>query len=1120
MKLALHIIAKDENAELKRIIKDYGQYFDEIAIAYDFDKAIEGIEPSEKIKLHKYDFREFGHDRLNFDHKRNWLAERTESPYYFRMDTDDSIDHPELIADTFKQAVNDSVDVVYFRYIYAKDVDGNETAKHWRETIIRKDPTIYWKKWIHENILAEDEDRFNGAKIPFINIIHNIDEEHGKISHERNTEYLLAEFKRDGENTDPRTLSYIGRVLTGEGRCKEAVPFLEKLIQKSGWDDDRYFAWVNLAICWCNLGNHEMAIDCCDEALKINTTFPDAYIRKGGIYLTMGQYKKAVDWLMYGLVRPEPDTMFITEPYVYTVLAPAYACMAHIGAGNIEMALDLFERVRKTAPNCVFVKEHAAQMDMERECFEYMKALNIMVATTLRNSPEKMAELVLSVPKKFEKDERVAALRRLYLPPKDWGDKSVCFFCGSTPEEWAAPSILKGVGGSEEAVIYLSHEFQKLGWKVVVYNNCGEMAGDYGGIEYKQYFEFNAKDSWTVLVEWRLPFLKDFDINAKRFLWLHDVPRAGLLRGNEINRYNKVIVLSQYHKSLLKGIPDSKVYVSANGIHLSDFKDSLVARNPKRMIYTSSYDRGISNLLSVWSDVVKEVSDAELHLFYGWNIYKEMEKGGWRDPRERKIITRLMEQPGVFEHGRVGHKQLVKEFQKSGIWVYPCHFEEISCCVGDTPILMPRDHQKYPYGVPVKELVGKKNFPVYAYDHSSGKITLGNVLWVSKTKQNAELLKITLDDGTILRFTPNHQFMLRNGEYKEASNLVVGDSLMPCRERQEKKKNTILHNHKILFIEKDTVREDVYDMEVEKYHNFAAGGVFVHNCISAMKAQACGCVPVCTNYAALSETVKDGVIVEGKASETSVTMKLKDELIKLLKDPDRQEKLRQSVVKHKDSFDWAIIAKDWELSLFSPKRYDLKTVSDCKKVYTQKKEDVKFPNINTETGEFKIDKRIYYVTNKAASLGVKSVLDVGCGDGVTCYLLEQSGISADGVDIDAGCIAAVSEYAKKTGSKCSFFCSEASELKTDKKYDCALFMDVIEHTISPKEALTAVENCVVDGGYVIVTTPDKNGICGDRDDNPQHINLFDEEGLRALIGKDRIIELVHIGDILVAVYKK
>src|SRR5690554_5560091 len=41
------------------------------------------------------------------------------------------------------------------------------------------------------------------------------------------------------------------------------------------------------------------------------------------------------------------------------------------------------------------------------------------------------------------------------------------------------------------------------------------------------------------------------------------------------------------------------------------------------------------------------------------------------------------------------------------------------------------------------------------------------------------LLEVTLDDGSVIEATPDHGFMCRDGTWKEAGNLRLGDSLMP-----------------------------------------------------------------------------------------------------------------------------------------------------------------------------------------------------------------------------------------------------------------------------------------------------------------------------------------------------
>jgi len=102
-------------------------------------------------------------------------------------------------------------------------------------------------------------------------------------------------------------------------------------------------------------------------------------------------------------------------------------------------------------------------------------------------------------------------------------------------------------------------------------------------------------------------------------------------------------------------------------------------RQKNRLIYISSYDRGLIYTLNNWHHIIGAVPDAELHIFYGWNLFdkfhaKNPERMAWKS----KMID-LMQQPGVFEHGRVGHDRLHNELTKSDIWVYSCCFEEISC---------------------------------------------------------------------------------------------------------------------------------------------------------------------------------------------------------------------------------------------------------------------------------------------------------------------------------------------------------------------------------------------------------------------------------------------------------
>ncbi len=60
-----------------------------------------------------------------------------------------------------------------------------------------------------------------------------------------------------------------------------------------------------------------------------------------------------------------------------------------------------------------------------------------------------------------------------------------------------------------------------------------------------------------------------------------------------------------------------------------------------------------------------------------------------------------------------------------------------------------------------------------------GRIGVERVINARRTKRNAEVVKVTLDNDETIICTPDHRFMLRDGEYKQAADLQAGDSMMP-----------------------------------------------------------------------------------------------------------------------------------------------------------------------------------------------------------------------------------------------------------------------------------------------------------------------------------------------------
>lgn len=63
-------------------------------------------------------------------------------------------------------------------------------------------------------------------------------------------------------------------------------------------------------------------------------------------------------------------------------------------------------------------------------------------------------------------------------------------------------SLKIGLGGVDVRIVFFGREWVKLGYKVVVYNNCGWKEGVYDGVEYYYYLKFNFYDSFDILIMW------------------------------------------------------------------------------------------------------------------------------------------------------------------------------------------------------------------------------------------------------------------------------------------------------------------------------------------------------------------------------------------------------------------------------------------------------------------------------------------------------------------------------------------------------------------------------------------------------------------------------------------
>ena len=263
--------------------------------------------------------------------------------------------------------------------------------------------------------------------------------------------------------------------------------------------------------------------------------------------------------------------------------------------------------------------------------------------------------------------------------------KSISLFCrlrGQTPgtaeQVWGPSSIEKGVGGSEEAAIYLSRQLAALGYCVRVYGNppMEEWGTDEHGVVWLPFYAYRSDLAPDAFISWR-----NFDAvwlgagARRRYIWVHD-PLA--LASDQdyfvrpfLDAVDGIFVLSKHSATQFPRHVQRKLILTSNGLapHLI-----LDGRNDHcQLLYSSWPSSGLELILEVWPEVVRRAPCAVLNVYYGFDMW-------WatalyrHDPgfiQWRRRMEALLEQPGVRYHGMVGHARMAEAYAENGFYVYP-----------------------------------------------------------------------------------------------------------------------------------------------------------------------------------------------------------------------------------------------------------------------------------------------------------------------------------------------------------------------------------------------------------------------------------------------------------------
>lgn len=612
----------------------------------------------------------------DFSAARNYNFSLAKEDWILWLDADDSLEGDlKLLQQLIDQADERKLEGFFFRYEYAFNEHGKCIDEHWKAQLLKNNGHFKWMGQIHEDPIQLRQ--VSWAKVNGIKRVHHSDDNRVKNSYERNLRILLKSAELNPK--EPRTHFYLGRTYMATGELTKAIEEMVKYLDLSGWDDERYEATLIIGRCYQMANDYENAIRWYHEAILEQEKYPDAYMSKGAVYLIKGEFEKALYNFGISLKMDKPEGMTFYNPSLYACDIFVMMATCYVNLGRLTEALqaiktalrydDRHERANELYKLILSVK---TKNDIARKYVEIAQYIN---------KTEGVQKLLTSVPAELRDNEFILSLNNTFNPPKSWPEKSIAIYCGQTVEPWSDGTQDKGIGGSETAVIELSKRLASLGWQVTVFNYCDAPPEGFvkNGVRWMNYWTFNIKDNFDVVWLWRIPELLDYDISARlRVLDMHDTMRPADFSKERVQRVDKIFVKTKFHRSLYPDVPDNKFVIIPNGIDLAKFKAS-VKKDPNRFCYTSSPSRGLDVLLKMWPKIREQLPKAELHVYYGWKTFYELEKKNPERMMWMKKVQAMMNQPGVIDHGRVGQTELAKDLLKTSFWLYPTDFPEIDC---------------------------------------------------------------------------------------------------------------------------------------------------------------------------------------------------------------------------------------------------------------------------------------------------------------------------------------------------------------------------------------------------------------------------------------------------------
>jgi glycosyltransferase involved in cell wall biosynthesis len=624
--LGLALIVKNEAENLPRLFKSLEGCFDEIIVT-DTGSTDDTVKVAESLGATVKHFTWCD----DFSAARNASFEPMTTDYVMWLDADDVLEAKDEFL-VWRDNIMHLADFWIANYIYAEKPDGTPLCTFIRERVVKRTKGFKWRYFVHEGMVPTPDSKV--TFIPSWRVRHKRTAEDLAKDHSRN----LHLFEKNASKIDSRMMFYWGKELFENGKQMDAVRKLEDVLgQGPGLElHDRILAMQYLAMAYQYFKQHEKAIHLAYQGLALCPNRAEFYITIADCYVTLNQLQNAIPAYVAASNCHLPQGYQVLSPVFFN--EECYTTWPRSQLAKIYAQLGQFDKAKSFAQGTFEQYGHADS----------------------KNTLDVISQMQSA---QFEIERAV--------PCRD-----IIFTCLASPYTWDGDVYRKqAMGGSETACIEMAEWLAKLSGKPVKVFNPRESAKTVNGVDYipiSQLSDYTRKNRPYLHIAWRH---NNKVTPAPTYVWAHDLITPNV---EDTRNYKSVICLTPFHRDFMHNmqmVPLDKIWVSRNGIAAEKFRDPGIVKNPNKIVFPSSPDRGLDRAILIMDRLIGEFPDLKLHVFYG---IEHLPKWGHQALYD-KLVKMIAERPHVIYHGKTEQTLLHKHFREASLWLHPCDFIETSC---------------------------------------------------------------------------------------------------------------------------------------------------------------------------------------------------------------------------------------------------------------------------------------------------------------------------------------------------------------------------------------------------------------------------------------------------------